>query len=409
MMSPREYPKHYRREAVEPLITALDGGYSVSVVGPPSVGKSNLLQYLDQYRQRGPDEIDPWVEYAKHRIHDGPLVAVPIDPNALLPPLPLSHGPDAARSWPGFELLVHRMSLIDALKPRAVVGAGEEEHEEYYRRVREHFLDVHTELTDFDDALQAHLALRHFERMFEIALGSFAEQDHPIRIVLIIDEFERMLDTLPDYFFVALRSVRDRFKGSLMFVTFARDNLLHVITPERRQVLEPFIELFTDNPLYLGPFSDEDAWNLVENLERRQEGRDDYAVGLLIRATGGFAGLLRAGFKHVQHLERIPQDDSQRYGHAAKRLIAEDNVQVECETLLSGLRQIEIDTLYGVVEEKRDLDGVTMKELVKKSLLRENPSGGAVRVTPPVLAAYIRAHTTRPTPRPRSRPFTTPA
>lgn len=407
-MSPREYPKHYRRETAERLVGALDSGYSVSVIGPPSVGKSNLLQYLDQYRQRGPDELDPWAEYAKHHMHDGPLIAVPVDPNALLPPLPMDRGTDAARAWPGFELLVHRMTLIDALKPRAVVRAGEAEYEEYYRQKRERFLNIHTELTDFDDALQGHLALRYFERMVEMALESFAEQDHPVRLVFVLDEFERMLDILPDYFFVALRSVRDRFKGSVMFVTFTRDNLLQLVDTQRRHVLEPFLELFNDNPLYLGPFSDNDAWNLVENLERRQEGRDDYGVGLLIRASGGFAGLLRAGFQHVKYLEQIPQQDPQRYGYAAKRLIAEENVQIECETLLRGLRQIEIDTLYGVVEEKTDLDGTTLKELVKKSLLRENPSGGAVRVTPPVLAAYIRTHSDRPTPRPRARPFSMP-
>ncbi len=408
-MSPRAYPRQYRIDDIQPLIKALDGGYSVSVVGPPGVGKSNVLQYLDQHRQRGRDESDPWSEYAKRRIHDGPLVAVPIDPNALLPPLPLTYGADAARSWPGFELLIHRLSINEHLKPRAIVREGEAEYEEHYRKKRDRFLKVHTDLTDFEDALQGHMGLRYFERIIALALESFAEQDSPLRIVIIIDEFERLLDTMPDYFFIALRSVRDRFKGQVMYVTFTRDNLLHLLSPERRHMLEPFIELFNDNTLYLGPFTDADAWDLIENLEKRDEERNDYAIGLLIRATGGFAGLLRAGFQHVKHLERIPEQDPNRYGHAATRLIAEENVRIECETLLSGLREIEIDTLYDVAEEKTDLDGATLKELVKKSLLRENPSGGTLRVMPPVLAAYIRTHPTRPAPRPRARPFDMPS
>ena len=37
---------------------------------------------------------------------------------------------------------------------------------------------------------------------------------------------------MPDYFFVALRSIRDRFKYQVMFVTFTRNSLPYLITED---------------------------------------------------------------------------------------------------------------------------------------------------------------------------------
>lgn len=405
----RTYPLNYRENEVSQIVGALDSGYSVSVIGPPSVGKSNLLKYLDQDQAFDNPDDSPWRKYAPKRIHMGRIVAVPVDPNALLPALPLKEGEVAARSWPGFELLIHRMAIMERLAPMPLQRAMPPEQEAHLKRLRERFHSIHGELTDFEDALHGHMALRHLESMIETVLEAFQVQDSPIRVAFILDEFERLLDTMPNYFFIALRSLRDRFKSRLMFVTFTRDNLQRLVEEQNRKTdLEPFIELFNDHTIYIGPFNDDDAWNMIANLERRSDQRNDYAVGLLIRATGGFAGLLRAGFRHAEKLENISNQDKQRVGHAATRLVAEMNVQAECETLLGNLNQREIDTLYAVVQRKTDLDALVLRELVAKSLLSENTPGGVVKVVPPVLAAYIRNHPTPPTARPRVRPFSIP-
>ncbi len=405
---PRKYPLNYREAEINPLIAALDGGHSVSVVGPPGVGKSNVLQYLDQKHLFDRPEHSPWLRYAPKHETLGHLVAVPIDPNALLPALPLDQGEDAARAWPGFELLIHRMVRSERLAPQYLINPMQDDLKKRVDQMRERFQDIHPQLTDFGDALHGHMALRQFERMIEITLDSFALQDQQIRIVIILDEFERLLDTMPDYFFVALRSVRDRFKSRLMFVTFARDSLMHLVQEQdRRFDLEPFIELFNDNQIYLKPFVDSDAWDLVRNLESRSNRRSDYPLQLLIRAAGGFASLLRAGFPHAGLLESIPDTDPHRIAHSATRLVAEKNVQIECETLLGGLRQVEIDALYGVAHHEGEHDPRVLRELVNKSLLREDSSGG-VMVVPPVLATYINIHREPPRARPRARPFSMP-
>lgn len=410
-MPERYYHPDYRKNEASAIIKALDQGACVSVIGPPSVGKSNLLKFMGQEPDTQTDPTSPWVRYAPNAIHRGRIVSVSIDPNALLPALPNEKGDIAAHAWPGFELLTYRTTITPPLYPAfsAVDRTADSEFVRQIARLQERFENAHPDLTDFEDHLHAHLALRHLETIIDATLNGHRLQDDPIRIVYFLDEFERLLDTMPDYFFVALRSLRDRFKYEMMFVTFTRNSLPYLIGETRLATLEPFIELFFDNPVYIKPFGDDDAWRMIEQLENRSVSQDDHALGLLIRATGGFAGLLRAGFQHAEKIGQIQNPDYQQViGLAASRLVAEENVQAECKTLIRGLNRDEIQTLYGIAAERTDLNPDTIHELINKSLLSQSAQGGAVRVWPPVLAAYIRNHPTPPEPRPPARPVTMP-
>jgi hypothetical protein len=408
-MPERYYHPDYRQNEVSAIIAALDQGSCVSVIGPPSVGKSNLLKFMEQGAPSDP--ANPWVRYAPNVIHQGQIILVSIDPNALLPALPQQTGDIAARAWPGFELLTYRTTIKSQLYP-AFLAPDRTEDPEFARQIarqQERFENAHPDLTDFEDHLHAHLALRHLETIVDATLSSHRLQGEPIRIAYFLDEFERLLDTMPDYFFVALRSLRDRFKYEVMFVTFTRNSLPYLLGETRLAAVEPFAELFFDNPVYIKPFSDDDAWRMIEQLENRSVSQDDYALGLLIRATGGFAGLLRAGFKHAAALGQIQEQDyHQGIALAAGRLAAEENVQAECQTLIRGLNHEEIQTLYGIAAERADLNAAAIRELIHKSLLAQPTQGGVIRVWPPVLAAYIRSHPTPPDPRPPARPVTLP-
>ncbi len=411
MAQARYYHPDYRREEVSAIVQALDRGQSVSVIGPPSVGKTNLLRFLDQERLAANDPSNPWNRFAPLSAKLGRIVAINIDPNALLPALPQHTGDVAARAWPGFELLVHRTSITPQLYPVYRPPEGQTPNPDLERqiaRLQERFENAHPDVTDFEDNLHAHLALRRLESILDAALTGCRLLGEPLRIAYFMDEFEGLLQAMPNYFFVALRSIRDRFKYNVMFVTFTRNSLPY-LAGNRMAVLEPFIELFNDNQTYLGPFGDDDAWRMIEQLEERTVSKDDYALGLLIRATGGFAGLLRAGFLHAEKLGQIQAGEyAQAVQLAARRLVAEANVQAEAETLLRGLNNEEIATLYAVAQERQDVSPSVVRELLNKSLLVQNPSGQGVRVSPPVLAAYIRNHPQAPEPRPSTPPVTLP-
>ena len=407
----RYYHPDYRQAEVSAIVRALDQGQSVSVIGPPSVGKSNLLQFLDQERLAASDPDSPWQRYAPLSAAQGPIVAINLDPNALLPALPHDRGDIAAQAWPGFELFIHRTTITSQLYPVYHPPHGESADPdlvERFARLQDRFENAHPDVADFEDRLHAHLALRYLERILDAALTGADLAGRPIRIAYILDEFERLLNAMPNYFFVALRSIRDRFKYRVMFVTVTRNSLPYLIGA-RMAALEPFVELFHDNTIRLGPFGDDDAWRMIEQLEQRSVSKDDYALGLLIRATGGFAGLLRAGFQHAETLGQIrAQDYTQAVTLAAKRLSAEDNVRAECATLLRGLNQEEIEALFGAATGQGDLPAAVVRELLHKSLLREESGGSGVRVTPPVLAAYLQAQPGPPRAEPPPQPVTLP-
>lgn len=394
-MPVRKYHADYCKTDVQDIITALDRGQSVSVIGPPSIGKSNLLRFLDQNRlsqAQVEDRLNPWVRYAPNSLHQGRLITVSADPNALLPSLPDDRGNIAARAWPGFELLTHRTMITPQLYPLVQPDFKGTEIEDRIADLQTRFESAHPGVTDFEDHLHAHLALRHLESIIDATLTAAQIQDNPIRIVYFLDEFDLFLRSMPEYFFVALRSIRDRFKERVMFATFTRDSLPVLIpTRERMLIMEPFVELFHDSTVYLHPFNDDDAWRMLERLESRAVSKDDHGLGLLIRASGGFAGLLRSGFKHADKLAAINHHDyAQAVGLAANRLSAEENVQEECKTLIRGLYQEEIETMYGVSAQRTNVNREVVTELVKKSLLMQAAPGGIVRVFPPVLGAYIR-------------------
>ncbi|HML23288.1 MAG TPA: hypothetical protein PKD09_16660 [Aggregatilinea sp.] len=411
MAQARYYHPDFRHDEVSSIVQALDRGQSVSVIGPPSVGKTNLLRFLDQERLAASDPNSPWNRFAPLAAKQGPLVAINIDPNALLPSLPQASGDIAARSWPGFELLVHRTTITPQLYPvydPPPTQTPNPELERQITRYQDRFENAHPDMTDFEDSLHAHLALRRLESILDASLSGARLLGSPLRIVYFMDEFEGLLQAMPNYFFVALRSIRDRFKYSVMFVTFTRNSLSY-LAGNRMAVLEPFIELFNDNQVYVGPYGDDDAWRMIEQLEERTVSKDDYALGLLIRATGGFAGLLRAGFMHAEKLGQLQAPDyAQAVQLAARRLVAEPNVQAEAETLLRGLNAEEIKAMYAVAEGKQDQNGSLLRELLNKSMLTQNPSGQGVRISPPVLAAYIRNHPQVPEPRPSTPPVTLP-
>lgn len=410
-MAERYYHPDYRKDEVSAIIKALDQGLCVSVIGPPSVGKSNLLKFLGQEPTASAEPDNPWTRYAPNAAHKGRIISVSIDPNALLPALPDDKGNIAARAWPGFELLTYRTTVTPPLYP-TLVTAGDPADSDLAQQIahlQERFENAHPDLTDFEDRLHAHLALRHLENIIDATLTSYRLQSVPVRITYFLDEFERLLDTMPDYFFVALRSIRDRFKYEVMFVTFTRNSLPYLIPENRMLALEPFVELFFDNPVYLKPFGDDDAWRMVEQLEKRSVSKDNYPLGLLIRATGGFAGLLRAGFRHVDQLGKIQDSDYRRAVElAADQLVVQENVAAECQTLLRGLSDNEIKTLYNIANKCTDSDRGTVHELLNKSLLCQRTIISAIYVSPPVLAAYIRQYPTPPASRPSARPVTLP-
>ena len=177
-----------------------------------------------------------------------PFKAIIIDPS-MLGPLPSSASidSDAIRCWAGYELMMHRLFL--AFYPFNNLTAED-------ARI---FYDTYQALQDGTNPLYAYMGLRYFELGLEI----FMKQG--TQVVFMFDEFEEMLKQLPIKFFLTLRGLRDANKRSVSYLTFTRSPLPQLVKKFDIDALEiePFTELLNDNIVYVGPYNETDARNMV--------------------------------------------------------------------------------------------------------------------------------------------------
>ncbi len=347
---------------------------SCSLVGVGSVGKSNLLQHLSN------ETVQAF--YMKDVAGGKPFKAIIIDPS-MLGPLPgnSSDNGDAIRCWAGYELMMHRLFL--AFYPFSNLSPDDS-------RV---FYETYQALQDGTNPLYAYMGLRYFELGLEI----FMKQG--THIVFMFDEFEEMLKQLPVKFFLTLRGLRDANKKNISYLTFTRSPLPQLIKTFEIDPLEiePFTELFNDNVIYVGPYNESDARNMVTDLLKRNERKyEPYAIDFLLWATGRYAGLLRASFRALDTLSSIEADAVMtKSEQLVYELVSRRSVRTECETIWKSLAEEEQQMLIEFLNSKPKIDPnkyevqQVFASLQQKQLLKVQ--GNRVIVDPPVFQAYVRS------------------
>jgi hypothetical protein len=363
----RKQSMDFRKAEVSYVMQRWKGAESCSLVGIGSVGKSNLIQHLSDPEVQGHYLQGMQTDYFK---------AILIDSN-MLGPLP-SDGSNTEqfRCWAGYELMMHRLFL--AFYPFDILGSVEAQR----------FYETYQALQDGSNPLYAYMGLRYFELGLEFFLRRGAQ------IVFMFDEFEEMLRHLPVKFFQTLRGLRDTHKSQISYLTFSRLPLPSLVEKYNISLLdiEPFIELFTDNLYYVGPYSDADARDMVERLMRRSgTPYPESVVQYLLDITGRYAGLLRAGFHALSTYDKQPITP-QNYEAILDFLGTRPAVRSECRTIWMSLNSGERYVLkavarltpYNVTTETEQ--AVTM--LVQKRLLYLNRSQ-QLEIYPPVFKTFI--------------------
>jgi len=366
MPTRRQHPPHYRREEVDLIARKWQHGLSCSIVGVGSAGKSNLLQHL----------LEPTTRSIYLGETAAMLYPVVIDSNLLGPLTPLDQ-PDAEqmRCWSGYELMLHQTYM--ALYPFRQLSA----------ETNERFRASYTALHEGGNPLLSYMALRYFE----LALSALI--DSGLRLVFIFDEFDEMLYQLPPRFFQALRGLRDGHKRRLSYTAFTRSPLPILTEQMRRQAaLEPFTELFTDHLIYLGPFNQTDADQMLAELNEKVDPRwPAEMLALLRQATGGYAGMLRAGFSALPALSHTITTPEQM----AAFLVTFPAPVTEVVTLWKGLtvseqkllKAVSMQRKYTITDETRS----ALQMLLQKRLLRlDRNTDPALSIQPPLLAEFIR-------------------
>jgi hypothetical protein len=366
----RKQPIDFRKEEAGYVMERWRASDSCSLVGVGSVGKSNLLQHLS----------DPDVQkYYMNVANVNDFKAITIDPS-MLGPLPTDgENADQFRCWAGYELMMHRLYM--AFYPFDMLERDDAQR----------FYDTYQTLQDGANPLYAYMGLRYFE----LGLSYFMRRG--IQLVFMFDEFEDMLRNMPVKFFQTLRGLRDIYKRQLSYLTFTRSPLPILVDQYDIPVLdiEPFIELFTDNLYYVGPYNENDGRKMVENLvKRNQKNYDDYTLNFLLWATGRYAGLLRAGFRVLESLGPLDNSTIMRSGEQlAQQLAMKEPVRIECRTIWTSLSTPERYLLKAVAQRSsytRNEEIIhTIGLLVQKRLMRVDKVSNQVWIEPPVFNAFV--------------------
>ncbi len=370
----RTQSMEFRQQEVGYVMERWRAGESCSLVGVGSVGKSNLLQHLSN------ETVQSF--YMKDVAGGKPFKAIIIDPS-MLGPLPDISSSDniAIRCWSGYELMMHRLFL--AFYPFSNLSGDD-------ARI---FYDTYQALQDGTNPLYAYMGLRYFELGLEI----FMKQG--THIVFMFDEFEEMLRQLPVKFFLTLRGLRDANKRSISYLTFTRSPLPQLIKEFKIDPLaiEPFSELFNDNIIYVGPYNETDARNMVADLIKRNDRKyETYAIDFLLWATGRYAGILRASFRALDSLSGVDANTVMtRSEQLVYELVTKRAVRVECETIWKSLSDEEQVMLIEFINSRPNIDPnkyevqQVFASLQQKQLLKVQ--GNRVLVDPPVFQAYVKS------------------
>lgn len=368
MGASRKYPLEFRKEDVSYVMQRWRAADSCALVGVGSVGKSNLLQHLA--------DPDVQTQYMKHT-NSSEFKAIIVDPN-MLGPLPDS-GPNADqfRCWAGYELMMHRLFM--ALFP----------FDSLPREDAESFYSMYQTLQDGSNPLFAYMGLRYFE----LGLGYVMRAG--IRIVFMFDEFEELLKQLPVKFFHTLRGLRDANKKQLSYLTFTRKPIDTVIKELGIDPLEiePFMELFTDNVHFVGPYNETDARQMVYNLmDRNQHSYQENVVDMLLQATGRFAGLIRSAYRALETLNSGDLNGASVEGFSVQ-LASRPTIRVECRTIWNSLSEAERHLLRAVANlapyEPNTIAEPAVTALVQKRLLRIDKLSNRLTIEPPVFRIFV--------------------
>lgn len=292
-----DLPVTFRTEVVKPILGYVAAGDSCSIVGIGSVGKSNLLRFLQREDVRQTYLGDEWAGY----------LLVYVDINKIL----------KQSAWGLMELMLHQL-LIELANQKAE------------KETLQTIDDLHQRATN---PQTQHLALRYLDRALQHVCNQLKRG-----VAFLIDEFDELCRTMSPRGFAALRALRDEYKYRLTYVVATRLELKRL----RQEVseMEAFEELVSSHTLWLGPYSEKDARFMLKRLQTRHNVTlDDEVIDDILVSTGGHPGLLR----EIYHTARQQK--------SLGTLVQNLHVQDECQRIWLSLAPEEQEVVNSLANE----------------------------------------------------------
>lgn len=271
----------FRRDLVSAVMECIRGGESCALVGVSGVGKSALLRRIRQPHVKA-HYLDEKAKEASDTSADNCLFVI-TDCNLLVEPV----------EWGLFELMGE--STARAL---ADLTAGSEAREKETAKTGKGLPELGASIEKIVQetraARETALAQRNLSQIIRLVSGAGFT-----RIVFFLDEFDAIAPRAEPRVLNNLRGLRDEYRPRVIYVTLTR-SILPLLRRDIKKVAEGFNEMFR-NTYAVTPYTRSDARVFISELtELFSTSLPEQEVAGLIRATGGHAGLIKAGFEYLR-------------------------------------------------------------------------------------------------------------
>jgi hypothetical protein len=344
------YQPTYRAEQMRTLASWILAGQSGSVIGLAGAGKSNLLGFL---------------------CHRPEVLRSYLPPEAIsvaLIPVDLNNLP----------------SNTLATFYRVILRAFFEIRDRFDQMSQQMTAELYQENRATRDPFLAQSALR------ELLLQFQAQQ---IRVVLVMDRFDKFGQIATPQMLDTLRGLRDSFKGTLCYIVGMRQEMVYLFDPG---ALGEMYEILDTHVCWVGPMNETDARRLIaEETYMASTGPGEAEVAHLLALTGGYPAVLKAACHWWLSLfDRPPASEWM------DTLLEERSIRSRLEEIWAGLTQEEGRAL-SEMQRRCIRDGTiaagdgdievrhrhALSNLVDKGLCRR--TAGGWRIFGDLFAAYV--------------------
>ena len=284
------YPLTYCAREMEILAAWIHKGQSGAVVGPPGVGKSNLLGFLCHR----PDALALYLDTTSH-----PVALIFIDLNDL----------------PVFDV---------ATLYRVILRAFYECRQQFTPLLRQTVTTTYQETRTLNDPFTVQTALRELLFLF---------QEQSVQVVMVWDRFDHFCQKAAPPMTDTLRALRDGFKQTLCYLVGMRQEIAYLSDPT---ILGERYEILDAQVCRVRPLTATDAQHLVtRELHASPHPLDQASFEHLLALTGGYPAWLKIACTWWLNTPPTP------FSEWLKSLLAEHTIQYRLGELWAGLSQKE--------------------------------------------------------------------
>ncbi len=353
----------YRKEVLAPFFEYIRSGESLFVIGAPSVGKTRLMDFL---MGDDPDAVRAGITPDRERVKVHYL------------------GSDlAARVWlPRVDM--NRLSkendwgfnFFELLLNAILFTCNDSAPAEQVEKLRDKLAALDSQVIESRDVLMAY-------RLLEMAVNMLCHS-YGIRLCFLFDEFDETYKTMPHEIFAQLRAIRDANKYLVSYALFLRNLPDKLRSPIEN---ESFYELISRNMIEMGPFTRQDTFHMIGQLEARYEmSLTPDQCEWLYTLSGGHPGFVHALIQplHESHQKSFTEMPTLDW-YTRQEFTLE-----ESRKIWNGLLEDEKAGLMDFVRGKRgDMPAAAHKLLLAKGLLVESGVENSERVFSPLFAYWL--------------------